>query len=82
MADNNENLSSGLLGIQLSDSEVEDAAVPSAVAEPDKKSKASRTAQSEEEFEAVKRSYRVKVENGEVCSTNQSNPRQAKMHDA
>ncbi|KAI2625651.1 hypothetical protein GGR54DRAFT_509106 [Hypoxylon sp. NC1633] len=65
-------LDSGLLGIQLSDSE--DGANTSNGTEPvegtaPKKDQASRTAQSEEEFLAVKREYKVKVENGEIWKT-------------
>lgn len=63
-------LDPGLFGIQLSDSE--DGSNDSEPAEGTrpKKGEAStpvdRTAQSEEEFQAVRRGYRVKVENGEV----------------
>lgn len=66
-----EDLSAELLGFQLSDSDGENADANAhaglgagAGAEPER---AARTAQSEEAFQAVKRSYRVKVENGEVC---------------
>lgn len=45
----------GILNIELSDDEVDVA-----------KKKADRTGQSEEEFQAVKRDYQVRVENGEV----------------
>lgn len=58
MADD-EVLDSGLFGIQLADSDEETADVAA--------EKAARVGQSEEAFQAVKRSYRVKVENGEVC---------------
>ncbi|KAK7751871.1 hypothetical protein SLS62_006172 [Diatrype stigma] len=69
MAD--EDLSAELLGFQLSDSDGEDADADAnpgvgTGAEPDK---AARTAQSEEAFQAVKRTYRVKVENGEIWRT-------------
>ncbi|KAF3058177.1 hypothetical protein GL218_05268 [Daldinia childiae] len=67
-------LDSGLFGIQLSDSE--DGSNDSEPAEgtrPPKKGESStpvdRTAQSEEEFQAVRREYRVKVENGEIWKT-------------
>lgn len=45
----------GILNIEFSDDEVDVV-----------KKKADRTGQSEEEFQAVKRDYRVRVENGEV----------------
>jgi hypothetical protein len=48
----------GILNIQLSDDEVDVA-----------KKKADRTGQTEEEFQAVKREYRVRVENGDVRHT-------------
>ncbi|KAJ3555179.1 hypothetical protein NPX13_g10412 [Xylaria arbuscula] len=58
-----EDLDSGLLGIALSDSEGE----PSDEATSTKKpSQEARTGQSEADFQEVKRTYRVKVENGEV----------------
>ncbi|KAI2776327.1 hypothetical protein F4815DRAFT_484740 [Daldinia loculata] len=66
-------LDPGLFGIQLSDSE--DGSNDSEPAEGTrpKKGEAStpvdRTAQSEEEFQAVRREYRVKVENGEIWKT-------------
>ncbi|KAI8959628.1 hypothetical protein F5Y11DRAFT_297350 [Daldinia sp. FL1419] len=65
-------LDSGLFGIQLSDSE--DGSNDSEPAEgtrPKKEPSApgDRTAQSEEEFQAVRREYRVKVENGEIWKT-------------
>jgi DNA-binding XRE family transcriptional regulator len=59
-----EGIGSGLLGITLSDSDSEaelgdkDAAA--------KTSQEKRTGQSEAEFREVKRTYRVKIENGEV----------------
>lgn len=46
----------GILNIELSDDEVDVV-----------KKKADRTGQTEEDFQAVKRDYRVRVENGEVC---------------
>jgi hypothetical protein len=49
----------GLLSIALSDSDSDQQACASST-------KASRTGQTEEEYQAVKRSYRVKVENGNV----------------
>lgn len=53
---------SGIFAIALSDSEDDGAAAHDggAGAPP------SRTGQSEDEFQAVRRAYRVKVENGEV----------------
>jgi hypothetical protein len=45
----------GILNIEFSDDEVDVV-----------KKKADRTGQTEEEFQAVKREYRVRVENGEV----------------
>lgn len=63
-------LESDLLGIQLSgsDDEVNDAepAEGNAPKKSDTSASAGRTAQSEEEFQAVRKEYRVKVENGEV----------------
>ncbi|KAI1808880.1 hypothetical protein F4811DRAFT_499286 [Daldinia bambusicola] len=66
-------LDSGLFGIQLSDSE--DGSNDSEPAEGTRPKKGEantpvdRTAQSEEEFQAVRREYRVKVENGEIWKT-------------
>ena len=58
-----EDLDSGLLGIALSDSDTE----PSDEASSTKKtSQEARTGQSEAEFQEVRRTYRAKVENGEV----------------
>lgn len=61
-------LDPGLFGIQLSDTE--DDTSP-AEGDPPKTNAAeppsTRTGQSEAEFQAVRREYRVKVENGEVC---------------
>ncbi|KAJ8107850.1 hypothetical protein ONZ43_g6608 [Nemania bipapillata] len=58
-----DDLDSGLLGIALSDSDAESGdnakKVPQEV----------RTAQSEADFQAVKRTYRAKVENGEIWKT-------------
>lgn len=64
-----EELDAGLLGIALSDSDAEpEPGDDSAVAAGTKTtSQESRTAQSEAAFEEVKRTYRVKIENGEVC---------------
>ncbi|KAI0012661.1 hypothetical protein F4779DRAFT_614385 [Xylariaceae sp. FL0662B] len=53
---------SGLFGIQLSDSDG-DANAKNAPPAP------ARDAQSEEAFEAVRRTYRAKVENGEIWKT-------------
>ncbi|KAI1466178.1 uncharacterized protein F4812DRAFT_436182 [Daldinia caldariorum] len=67
-------LDSGLFGIQLSDSEdgSNNDSEPAEGTRP-KKGEANtpvdRTAQSEEEFQAVRREYRVKVENGEIWKT-------------
>ncbi|KAL7623104.1 hypothetical protein AAE478_006783 [Parahypoxylon ruwenzoriense] len=75
-------LSSGLLDIQLSDSSEEEDSNATAVAttngdaSPNKNSTSngagaptSRTAQSEDDFQTVRRGYRVKVENGEIHKT-------------
>lgn len=68
-----EALESGLLGIGLgSDSEDESTTTTNAKTEvvPEcapPATKADRTALSEEAFQELKRTYRVKVENGEVC---------------
>lgn len=51
----------GLLAITLSDSDDQPAA-----AEPDAKPRESRTGQSSQAFDAVKRSYATKLEEGEV----------------
>ncbi len=65
--DGNDELDPGLLGIALSDSDAEfDDNAPSSK----KKSQEARTGQSEAEFQEVKRTYHVKVENGEVCIPN------------
>ncbi|RYP43721.1 hypothetical protein DL768_009744 [Monosporascus sp. mg162] len=61
-------LDSGLLGIQLS-SDAEDGADNESGAADLEAERAARVAQSEEAFQAVKKSYRVKVENGEIWST-------------
>jgi hypothetical protein len=60
-----DDLDSGLLGIALSDSEDEpqECSKPAAPT-----SREERNAQSEEDFQKLKETYRVKVENGEVCS--------------
>jgi hypothetical protein len=58
-----EDLNSGLLGIALSDSEDDST---KECAEPAPASREERNAQSEEEFQKLKSTYRVKVENGEV----------------
>ncbi|KAI0099380.1 hypothetical protein F4814DRAFT_112840 [Daldinia grandis] len=66
-------LDSGLFSIQLSDSEDGSNGSESAEGTRPKKGEAStpvdRTAQSEEEFQAVRREYRVKVENGQIWKT-------------
>ena len=53
-------LDSGLFNIALSDSE-ESSSTPK-----EAKSRAEKTAQSEADFQAVKATYRPKIENGEV----------------
>lgn len=55
---------SGIFAIALSDSEDDGAAAN----DPSAGAPQSRTGQSEEDFQAVRRTYRVKVENGEVGS--------------
>ena len=60
-----EDLNSGLLGIALSDSGDDDDSGRECV-EPAPTSREERNAQSEEDFQKLKSSYRVKVENGEV----------------
>ncbi|RWA12685.1 hypothetical protein EKO27_g2420 [Xylaria grammica] len=60
----NDDLDSGLLGIALSDPDAE-----SGDNETKKTSQEARTEQSEAEFQEVKRTYRVKVENGEIWRT-------------
>jgi len=61
-----EGISSGLLGITLSDSDSEAELGGDKDATAKKSSQEKRTGQSEAEFQEVKRTYRVKVENGEV----------------
>ncbi|KAJ8129673.1 hypothetical protein O1611_g3962 [Lasiodiplodia mahajangana] len=61
--DESDNIDSGLLGIALSDSDAESGDAATATK---KVSQEARTAQSEEDFQAVKSTYRAKVENGEV----------------
>ncbi|KAI0509360.1 hypothetical protein F5B22DRAFT_326819 [Xylaria bambusicola] len=58
-------LDSGLLGIALSDSDAE----PGDEASSKKPSQEARTGQSEADFQEVKRTYHVKVENGEIWTT-------------
>ncbi|KAI1394321.1 uncharacterized protein F4822DRAFT_45143 [Hypoxylon trugodes] len=60
-------LDSGLFGIQLSDTE--EPAEGSQPQNDETSAPADRTAQSEEEFQAVRKEYNVKVENGEVWKT-------------
>ncbi|KAI0096039.1 hypothetical protein F4776DRAFT_658661 [Hypoxylon sp. NC0597] len=66
-------LDSGLFGIQLFDSEDSTNDTESAEGTKHKKDEANiptdRTAQSEEEFQAVRKDYKVKVENGEIWKT-------------
>lgn len=54
-----DDLDSGLFNIALSDSEGEDATTETT---------RDRTGQTEEEYQAVKRAYRPKIDNGEVSS--------------
>ncbi|KAI1360443.1 hypothetical protein F5Y08DRAFT_47579 [Xylaria arbuscula] len=61
-----EDLDSGLLGIALSDSEGEPGDEATSTKKP---SQEARTGQSEPDFQEVKRTYRVKVENGEIWKT-------------
>ncbi|KAK3359051.1 hypothetical protein B0T25DRAFT_564101 [Lasiosphaeria hispida] len=61
---------SGLFGISLSDSESENDTTQSPIPQNDPpSSRADRTALSEPAFQALKSSYRPKVENGEIHST-------------
>ncbi|KAI1205150.1 uncharacterized protein F4807DRAFT_464968 [Annulohypoxylon truncatum] len=66
-------LDSGLFGIQLSDSEDSNNDTGPAEGNPSKKQEANtttdRTAQSEEEFQAVRKEYKVKIEDGEIWKT-------------
>lgn len=59
-------LNSGLLGIALSDSDDDGA---KECAEPAPASRQERNAQSEQDFQRLKSTYRVKVENGEASPT-------------
>lgn len=62
-----DDLNSGLLGIALSDSEDDNSAKEGA--EPAQPAcREERNAQSEEDFQRLKSTYRVKVENGEVTT--------------
>ncbi|KAI3326323.1 hypothetical protein HD806DRAFT_532970 [Xylariaceae sp. AK1471] len=61
-----EDLDSGLLGIALSDSDAESGDNATATK---KTSQEKRTGQSEAEFQEVKRTYHVKVEDGEIWKT-------------
>ncbi|KAI0479837.1 hypothetical protein F4859DRAFT_451262 [Xylaria cf. heliscus] len=60
-------LDSGLLGIALSDSDAEPGSEQATATK--KPSREARTGQSEAEFQEVKRTYHVKVENGEIWKT-------------
>ncbi|KAI1120948.1 hypothetical protein F5Y10DRAFT_272560 [Nemania abortiva] len=64
--DESDSLDSGLLGIALSDSDAESGDTTPATK---KASQEARTAQSEVDFQAVKSTYRAKVENGEIWKT-------------
>ncbi|KAI0182372.1 hypothetical protein EV127DRAFT_449698 [Xylaria flabelliformis] len=61
-----DDLDAGLLGIALSDSDTEAGDNPTAIK---KVSREARTGQSEAEFQEVKRTYHVKIENGEIWKT-------------
>lgn len=63
-----DNESAGLFNISISDSEEDDVDTSHGIANS-KKSREDRTGQSEDAFQAVKREYRAKVENGEVSSS-------------
>lgn len=67
-----DDLDSGLLGIALSDSDAESG--DNAAAAPKKVSQEARTAQSEADFQAVKRTYQARVENGEVSNAQHTWP--------
>ena len=60
-----DDVDSGLFNISISDSEGDDVDVSHGLAQGGAKGR-DRTGQSEAQFEAVKREYRPKVENGEV----------------
>ncbi|ORY68996.1 uncharacterized protein BCR38DRAFT_425008 [Pseudomassariella vexata] len=60
-------LDSGLFGISLSDSSDGEETLNSQ--KPNGRNKADRTGQSEAEFQAVRKAYAVKVENGEIWKT-------------
>ncbi|KAK2615695.1 hypothetical protein N8I77_002432 [Diaporthe amygdali] len=60
-----DNESAGLFNISISDSEEDDVDTSHGIANS-KKSREDRTGQSEDAFQAVKREYRAKVENGEI----------------
>ncbi|TRX93425.1 hypothetical protein FHL15_005700 [Xylaria flabelliformis] len=62
-----DDLDAGLLGIELSDSDTEAGDDP--IATKKASSREARTGQSEAEFQEVKRTYHVKVENGEIWKT-------------
>ncbi|KAI1274042.1 hypothetical protein F5Y07DRAFT_374815 [Xylaria sp. FL0933] len=64
--DGNDDLDSGLLGIALSDSDTE---LGDNVSSTKKQSQEARTGQSEAGFQEVKRTYHVKIENGEIWKT-------------
>ncbi|KAI1178688.1 hypothetical protein F4777DRAFT_82665 [Nemania sp. FL0916] len=68
-----EDLDAGLLGITLADSDTDpgdnNGNNNNGVAAPKKLSQEARTAQSEADFQAVKQTYQVKVENGEIWKT-------------
>ncbi|KAK7746304.1 hypothetical protein SLS53_002263 [Cytospora paraplurivora] len=61
--DVDDNIDSGLFNISISDSEEDDVDVSHGIAQGG--GKRDRTGQSEAQFEAVKRDYRAKLENGE-----------------
>lgn len=64
MADDQDDLDSGLFNISLASSDPEDGDTSHQTAWST--SPRDRTGQSEDQFQAVKQSYRAKIENGEV----------------
>ncbi|ROV99602.1 hypothetical protein VPNG_07715 [Cytospora leucostoma] len=62
--DVDDNIDSGLFNISISDSEEDDVDVSHGIAQGG--AKRDRTGQSEAQFEAVKRDYRAKIENGNI----------------
>lgn len=64
--DDDEEADSGLLNISISDSEEDDAAAACSQPQANGKTSEGRTGQSEAGFQAVKASYRPKLDNGHV----------------